>query len=136
MAEDGRNEDGTFKLGSAGGPGRPKKEDCLSDMLREMLKSEHIKIVYTTTKDGNSKQNIVDIKADKNFATALGAAMILEALDGNVQAFKEIADRVQGKAPIAITVNTDDPPAATTIKYNIVPNRVIAAPAEAKDGGE
>jgi hypothetical protein len=70
IAEAGRATQ--FKAGNPGGPGRPKKSP-LTDALRRILD-------------------------DERNANALAMALFRKAMKGSYQEFKEIADRVEGKA--------------------------------------
>lgn len=107
-------EDGQFKKGHAGGPGRPPKSETYSDTLRSILEAKSINIKYTyTDKNGDTQIEHVAVTSDNNMYYGVAAALIREALAGSVQAQKEIADRVQGKAPQTLNVtekveNLDD----------------------------
>ena len=97
-----------WKPGQSGNPnGRPKKENTYSDTLREILESKSIKIKYTyTDKNGDTQIKHVQVTSDKNMYHGIAAAQISEALAGNVQAQKEIIDRIQGKAPQGIDITS------------------------------
>ena len=103
-------EDGQFKKGgnwNGNSNGRPKKSETYSDTLRELLSSKKINITYTQTdKDGNPVKRTVEISADKNMYYGIATAQIEAAISGNVQAQKEIIDRIQGKAPQSIDMDT------------------------------
>jgi hypothetical protein len=73
-----------FKPGNPGGPGRPKKTP-LTDALRRILD-------------------------DERNADALAMAIFRKAKSGSYQEFKEIADRVEGKAS-----QPDDEPALARV---------------------
>ncbi len=75
--------------------GRPKKEHTFSDTARELLSAEELCIEITLT-DGKKKR--IELKSTKNFHYGLVAALIVEGLKGNVQAIRELVDRVEGKA--------------------------------------
>lgn len=85
--KNGRKKDGTFAKGNSGGPGRPKKELTISDMLRGTLDEE----VKGT---GKTRYQII---MDK---------VIQKAYEGDRWAVEFIANRVEGK-PIE-TVRTQE----------------------------
>ena len=96
-----------FKKGWKGGPGRKKGSKIMSKSLREILNSDEVKLEMThTTPSGRKKVQKYDLKVDKNITYALSAALIREALKGNVTATREIIDRVEGK-PIQAIDYTD-----------------------------
>jgi hypothetical protein len=78
-----------FKPGQSGNPnGRPKKA-LLSDALRRQL---------AIALPGMS---------ERTQAEAIAAALISEAIAGNVQAIREVGDRTEGKAAQAIALDLD-----------------------------
>jgi hypothetical protein len=88
-----------WKKGQSGNPkGRAKKDMVISDAAREILAGTGIELTITTTDFfGLEKTKTLKVTADKNLAYGIAAIAIEEALKGNMKAFKEIADRVQGK---------------------------------------
>lgn len=83
--------------------GRPKKENTYSDTLRDLLQGQDIEVNWTV----NGKKKSLTVSSDKNLYYGVASAQIMEALKGNIQAQKEIVDRIQGKAPQGIDVTTD-----------------------------
>jgi hypothetical protein len=78
-----------FKPGQSGNPnGRPRKA-LLSDALRRQL---------AIALPGMS---------ERTQAEAIAAALIREAIDGNVQAAREIGDRTEGKPAQAIALDLE-----------------------------
>ncbi len=91
-----------FKKGEVRNPaGRPKKENTYSDTLRSLLEGQDIEVTWTV----NGKKKNLTVSSDKNLYYGVASAQIMEALKGNIQAQKEIIDRIQGKAPQTLTVN-------------------------------
>jgi len=81
---DNRRLDGTFGPGNIANPnGRPRKELTISDAIRSALE-----------KDPERTQKLVD-------------KLISMAVEGDISAIREIADRIEGK-PIQRAVVTDD----------------------------
>lgn len=76
-----------FEKGNPGGPGRPKGSKSLSTILRTLLESE---IPMKDPKTGEIVQ--------KTGAEALGLSIFRTAMKGNVNAWREVADRTEGKA--------------------------------------
>ena len=88
-----------FKKGGPGGPGRPKKEHTFSDTARELMAANSIDVSWTIV-DGNGqkKTKTLQLKSTKNMHYGTAAALIVEALKGNVNALREIINRTEGKA--------------------------------------
>ncbi len=85
-----------WKKGQSGNPkGRPKKGNAWADIANELLNSNEINIKMKMT-DGSTKR--LNIEADKSFRHAVIIGQIKQAMDGNVQAAKELADRTEGKS--------------------------------------
>jgi hypothetical protein len=107
----GKREDGTFapghKLGnrfskgvSGNRNGRPKLTK-LTDALRQQIAE--------TNPDAS----------EETVAEQIARALIREAISGNVQAFREIADRTEGRAPVTLDVgNKDGEPMLITFNFN------------------
>ena len=96
----------TLKPQRAGEPshnphGRPKKDKCFGDIAREMMDSKEIEISLTLPSGVVKK---IGIKSDKTIKQSIIAAMIREAMTGNLQAAKELIDRVDGKVTEKIDV--------------------------------
>ena len=84
-----------FKKGQSGNPkGRPKKGEAWADVANELLNSKEIDITIKTS-DGKVKR--FNLEADKSFRHAVIVGQISEAMKGNVQAARELADRTEGK---------------------------------------
>jgi len=85
-----------WKPGESGNPnGRPKKGEAWADVANELLNSKEIDI---TMKMADGKVKRLSLESDKSFRHAVIVGMIKEAMKGNVQAAKELADRTEGKS--------------------------------------
>ena len=85
-----------FKKGQSGNPkGRPKKGEAWADVANQLLDSNEIDI---TMKMSNGKIKNLNLEADKSFRHAVIIGQIKQAMDGNVQAARELADRTEGKS--------------------------------------
>ena len=85
-----------WKPGQSGNPnGRPKKGEAWADVANELLNSKEIDI---TMKMADGKVKRLSLESDKSFRHAVIVGMIKEAMNGNVQAAKELADRTEGKS--------------------------------------
>lgn len=85
-----------WKKGQSGNPsGRPKKGEAWADVANSLLNSNEINI---TMKMSDGKIKKMDLEADKSFRHAVIIGQISAAMNGNVQAAKELADRTEGKA--------------------------------------
>jgi len=85
-----------WKPGESGNPnGRPKKGEAWADVANELLNSKEIDI---TMKMADGKVKRLSLESDKSFRHAVIVGMIKEAMNGNVQAAKELADRTEGKS--------------------------------------
>ena len=80
-------EDTQFKIGNPGGPGRPPKEHCLTDMLKEALNQPH-------NETGITKKEML---INKMYELADG---------GDVNILKYLFDRIDGK-PLQQIENTN-----------------------------
>jgi hypothetical protein len=104
-----------FKPGQSGNPaGRPTLENTFSVIARELLLANEINITYKYPKDGRMVQSTMHMESDKTINHSLIAALIKEGMSGNVQAIKELIDRVQGKSTENINQN-----------HTLVNNRVV-----------
>jgi len=85
-----------WKPGQSGNPnGRPKKGEAWADVANELLNSKEIDI---TMKMADGKVKRLSLESDKSFRHAVIVGMIKEAMKGNVQAARELADRTEGKS--------------------------------------
>tara|TARA_R110002051_G_scaffold96472_2_gene166629 strand:- start:115 stop:489 length:375 start_codon:yes stop_codon:yes gene_type:complete len=85
-----------WKPGESGNPnGRPPKGEAWADVANELLNSKEIDI---TMKMADGKVKRLSLESDKSFRHAVIVGMIKEAMNGNVQAAKELADRTEGKS--------------------------------------
>ncbi len=93
--KNGRKKDGTFAKGSVPNPhGRPKKEDCFTDIAREILSSKEARIKYIR-EDGTTLEHVV--KADKTLRHAMIIRMLQAGLTGDIHALEKLMDRTDGK---------------------------------------
>ena len=85
-----------WKPGQSGNPkGRPKKGEAWADVANELLDSNEINI---TMKLANGEVKHLNLEADKSLRHAVIIGQIKEAMKGNVQAAKELADRTEGRS--------------------------------------
>tara|TARA_R110002020_G_scaffold65193_3_gene172267 strand:+ start:3148 stop:3483 length:336 start_codon:yes stop_codon:yes gene_type:complete len=85
-----RNEDGTFKKGTSGNPnGRPKKGFAIADILETI---------------GDTAFN-----GDKTLKEAILEKVYQNALAGDLNSAKFIADRTEGTALQKMSVTTNEP---------------------------
>ena len=85
-----------WKPGESGNPNvRPKKGEAWADVANELLNSKEIDI---TMKMADGKVKRLSLESDKSFRHAVIVGMIKEAMKGNVQAARELADRTEGKS--------------------------------------
>ena len=85
-----------WKPGQSGNPkGRPKKGEAWADVANDLLDSNEIDITMKTT---NCKVRKLNLETDKSFRHAVIIGQIKQAMDGNVQAARELADRTEGKS--------------------------------------
>lgn len=82
--------------------GRPPKEKSFANMLRIAINEAH--------EDGNNKLR------------AVAEALVSKAITGDVQAIREIADRIDGKVPQAVVGDDEFDPInmVTRIERHIV----------------
>ena len=84
-----------FKPGKSGNPkGRPPNIKYFGETLRELMQAQDMQVSWTV----NGKTKTLLVKSDRDMKYGCAAVLIMEALKGNVQAVKEIADRTDGKA--------------------------------------
>ena len=74
--------------------GRPPKEKSFANMLNIAIKE--------ATEEGTSKLR------------AVADALVAKAINGDVQAIKEVADRIDGKVPQGVIGGDEDDPAIKT----------------------
>lgn len=86
-----------FQKGKSGNPtGRPVKAMTFSDTAREMLSAKSMDITYSYCKNKNTTTKTVSLSSTENLYHGIAAALISEALDGNVRAAKELLNRAEG----------------------------------------
>lgn len=97
-----------FVPGKSGNPTGTNKKKKLSDCLRELLNATEIHSYVEYTHEGKRKRKTTNIKSDNTILYDLNAILIKEGLHGNIFAIKEIFDRSEGKAPIAMTIKDNN----------------------------
>lgn len=95
-----------FKIGNPGGPGRPKLENTFSDIARQIMAGNEIRINFRMGE--NEKE--IKMTADNSFHYALASALLVEGMKGNVRAAKELLDRVEGTPIQKIQLNSNRTP--------------------------
>ena len=84
-----------FKPGVSGNPlGRPKKGDAWADVANEILGAKSV-IMTITSEDGKTKE--MSLGCNKTLRHAIIFAQVNAAMNGNIQAARELADRTEGK---------------------------------------
>ena len=85
-----------YEKGVSGNPnGRPVKKGSYTDSLRKVLEAHEMKVSLVV----NDNRKVIDVKCEgKSFYDGIAAVHVMEALKGNLQAIKDISDRVDGKA--------------------------------------
>ena len=83
-----------FKKGKSGNPkGRPAKVKYFSDTARELMAAKDIDVTWTV----GGKVKTLKLTSSQDMHYGIAAALILEALKGNVVAARELVDRIEGK---------------------------------------
>ena len=95
-----------FKPGESGNPkGRPPKKGSYTDSLRRVLEAEEMCIELLV--NGEAKKIHV-VSKGKNFYDGIAVVQIMEALKGNMQAIRDISDRVDGRPIQMVSTTTDN----------------------------
>lgn len=93
-----------WKKGQSGNPAGAKPlEKRFGATARELLQATTLDIELELP---NGKKKVISLKSTKNFYHGLVAALIVEGLQGNVPAIKELIDRADGKVPDRIDMQT------------------------------
>ena len=90
--------------------GRPRLAHCFSDVSREILAGKDVHIEYTHAKGSDTVRKSIRITSAKSMYHGMVAAMLNEALNGNVRAFEALANRTDGLPRQAIDITTKDQP--------------------------
>ena len=99
-----------WKPGQSGNPaGRPKKISSWSEQAKELLQASEIDIGITLP-DGQKKRLKLKVEDGKTILHAVIGSLILEALQGNIPAMRELADRTEGKPAQKLEVETNELP--------------------------
>ena len=99
-----------WKPGQSGNPaGRPKKISTWSEQAKELLQASEIDIGIKLP-DGNKKRLKLKVEDGKTILHAVIGSLILEALNGNIPAMRELADRTEGKPAQKLEVETNELP--------------------------
>jgi hypothetical protein len=86
---------GKWTKGQSGNPkGRPPNKKSFTQAVLELLEAQEIDVYWTV----NGKKKELKVNSNKNMATGLAAALIIEGMSGNPTAIKELIDRAEGKA--------------------------------------
>ena len=108
-----RDENGRFVRGNPGGPGRPRKEACISDLMQEYLERETL--VPGRDKAGRRR------KIKTTYLRLFVESQVTRAINGDAAAAKNVWERIEGRVPLPIeaegdfnvTVTPPDPDAFT-----------------------
>jgi hypothetical protein len=91
-----------FTSGHAANPkgrkGRPKLEETFGGIARQMLQAKSMHIRTSMLENGVMVTRTVKINSEKTLYANLMAALMTEAMHGNVRAIDAILDRTDGKA--------------------------------------
>lgn len=103
----GRDENGRFTKGNKISVGRPPKTKAWRDISNEMLSATelNLKVVLPT---GERRKLIIKVEDGKTIRHAVIGSLITEALKGNIQAIRELADRTEGKPEQSIQSDLND----------------------------
>lgn len=96
--------DTRFQPGKSGNPaGRPKNAKYFGETARELMAAKEIKVTWRI----GDKSRTLKISSDKNMHYGIAAALIVEALQGNTVAARELIDRIDGKPHQSLAVEHD-----------------------------
>ena len=92
-------KDKQFKKGQSGNPnGRPRGKS-ISSYLKEFGEADLVEYEVRVTENGKVKKLAGKIESPgQNTNAALAAILLRKALNGDLQAWKEIVDRTEGRA--------------------------------------
>lgn len=99
----------SWKPGQSGNPaGGPTKEKAYSHTVSAMLDSEQVDLVMTQ----NGKKRVIQLKGPKGttLRQILASAQLEAAMNGDVQAARELVDRCDGKVTDKHEVNVTTTP--------------------------
>ena len=83
--------------GKSGNPkGRPKKGSTWSEVANQLLDASELDISLTLP-NGKKHEITCKIEDGNTIRHAVVGALIVEALKGNIQAIRELADRTEGR---------------------------------------
>ena len=103
MAKAERDKKGRFIKGYSGNPnakGRPPLEKSMAEIYRKLLNADEIEVKFTlpATKEHPSGKKVnIKVSTDISMRHAIASKVIIEALNGESWAVKEISDRTDGK---------------------------------------
>jgi len=98
---------GVFLPGNCANPaGRPKKGNAWADIYNEVLDSHEIELRLKDRK-GNEKEIYLRTENNRTFRYAITIGLIKAAMNGDVSAARELADRTAGKPKQTIEVEQD-----------------------------
>ena len=102
--------------GKSGNPsGRPKKGSSWSDVANQLLDATELDISLTLP-NGKKHQITCNIEGGNTIRHAVVGALIVEALKGNIQAIRELADRTEGKPAQKAEVEIKDLPKGFNVR--------------------
>ena len=102
--------------GKSGNPsGRPKKGSSWSDVANQLLDASELDIKLTLP-NGKEHQITCNIEGGNTIRHAVVGALIVEALKGNIQAIRELADRTEGKPAQKSEVEIKDLPKGFNVR--------------------
>lgn len=123
-----RDARGRLLPGNPGGPGRKKATKSFNEALRKRLamplSEAHLtKLCQTFDIDGEDLQRLAQAE---NRMDAMAELIISRALDGNMETFKEVFDRVSPKKAALQVTGTGDGPIRVVTKGGSLSEREAA----------
>ena len=79
-----------------------RKAKPITQAYREILDSQEVRLELVT---GDGEVQKIEIRSENKLAYGVAAAVIINALKGDIASVKEITDRVQGKAEQSVNLS-------------------------------
>ena len=95
-----RDEHGKFIKGGKGGPGRPPKDRCISDLMSDMLVKDSPEFV----RDSLGRRT----KKHMTYLQAFVFSQVTRAINGDAAAARNLWERVEGKVLTSLEVSGID----------------------------
>ena len=95
-----RDQNGKFIKGNPGGPGRPPKALCISDLTAELLAKESPE--FARDKSGRKTKKHI------TYLQAFVVSQVTRAINGDAAAARNVWERIEGKVPQALEHGNED----------------------------